>query len=143
MNSIDSLRVYLAGSPAIYFILLTFAHFIGDWLFQTDYEALNKAKGPCINKALVTHCLKYTAFFIPVIWLCKQDFAWLLLILGSHLVIDRRFLIVNWRKVFQGGTEDSIQGTFWLSIVVDQVFHFAILIILLFGSLIKITMVTT
>lgn len=40
--------------------LASVLHFIGDFICQSDYIALNKSKD---NKVLGLHCLIYTAFF--------------------------------------------------------------------------------
>lgn len=43
-------------------ITLLFLHFIGDFLLQSDWMALNKSKR---FDALAIHCLVYSACFIP------------------------------------------------------------------------------
>jgi hypothetical protein len=43
------------------FISLVFVHFIMDWLFQTNYQALNKSKH---FNVLLTHSTIYTLGFI-------------------------------------------------------------------------------
>lgn len=42
--------------------LVMFAHFVGDFIAQTDYQAKNKSKS---NKALLSHTGIYTLFLLP------------------------------------------------------------------------------
>jgi uncharacterized protein DUF3307 len=42
-------------------ISILFIHFVADFIFQTDYMALNKSKN---NLALVTHTIVYTSIFM-------------------------------------------------------------------------------
>lgn len=45
------------------------SHHVGDYLLQTDFQALHKAKGLSADaearRALVAHALTYTAAFVP------------------------------------------------------------------------------
>jgi hypothetical protein len=41
---------------------LLVVHFIGDWLLQTNWQALNKSKN---NEALTMHVLVYSLCFLP------------------------------------------------------------------------------
>ncbi len=47
------------------------SHHIGDYLLQTDFQALNKkgglGEGDRARKALVNHTLTYTAAFVPAL----------------------------------------------------------------------------
>jgi hypothetical protein len=74
------------------------AHMVGDYLFQTDWQALNKrgglTAGGTSRKALVCHVTSYTLAFLPAfIWIGSElDAAWAIvaavLIYVPHLVID-------------------------------------------------------
>ena len=134
MNTVESIRVYVSNSPSLYLVCLTLSHLIGDWLIQSEYEALNKALGKFLNRALWMHCFKYTLCFVPVIWLAKENLWWLTLVLGSHLIIDRRFPVIWWRLHICHCSPEAIQKTFWITVVVDQVFHFLIIMILFFAN---------
>ena len=105
------------------------AHLIGDYLIQTEYEAMNKATGHWFNRALIAHCLKYTATFGIVFYIFSINQWWLILIFLSHMVFDRRFLIILWRKYVNRNTDASIKNTFWLTIVIDQIFHLIIIVL--------------
>jgi hypothetical protein len=134
MNTVLSIRDYMHNSPALYLVSLILAHLIGDWLIQSEFEALNKARGRFWNRALFSHCFKYTLCFVPAIWIAKENMLWLILILGSHLVIDRRFPVIWWRLHICKCSPEAIEKTFWITVVVDQVFHFVIVMILFFAS---------
>jgi hypothetical protein len=74
------------------------AHMVGDYLFQTDWQARNKrgglTGGGVARRALIAHVTSYTLAFLPVfIWIASDlDAAWALvaavLIFLPHLVID-------------------------------------------------------
>jgi hypothetical protein len=112
-------------SPLAWFVV---AHFVGDYLIQTEYEALNKAQGRFWNRALVVHCLKYTACFIPALLAYQVSLIWLLPVLATHLLFDRRWLIVLWRKYINRNSDEGIKQTFWLTIMVDQIFHVLVIV---------------
>lgn len=109
---------------------LILAHLVGDYLVQTEFEALNKALGRFWNRALISHCMKYTLCFVPVVLAFGVSPAWLLLIYGSHMVFDRRWPIVWWRTYVTRNSEESIKATFWLTVAIDQIFHFLILVVI-------------
>ena len=50
------------------FDLLVVAHFVGDWMFQTNWMAANK-RGRPFSAACVLHCLTYTAVVGAGLWL--------------------------------------------------------------------------
>ena len=74
------------------------AHMVGDYLFQTDWQALNKrgglTAGGVSRKALVCHVSTYTLAFLPAfIWIGSElDPVWAIvaavLVYVPHLVID-------------------------------------------------------
>ena len=102
------------------------AHLVGDYLFQTHEEAVNKT-----SKSLpaATHALKYTAAFLPV----TRNWKALAVIGGTHYVIDRYRLAkyVVWLKngakgpvTATGYPEDAPEFlAVWLMIVADNTIH--------------------
>lgn len=138
MNATLQTPFHLDGivSLCLYLPFLVLAHFVGDWLIQSEYEATNKAKGKFWNKALVSHCTKYAICFIPVLWIFGESQLWLLLIFGSHIVIDRRSPVLWWRAHVSHCSATGIENTFAVTIVIDQVFHFIIIMVLLTGKMI-------
>ncbi len=121
-----------------YLPFLLLAHLVGDWFIQTEYEALNKALGKFWNRALMAHCAKYTLCFVPVLWFFEESQLWLLLILGSHLLIDRRSPVIWLRRHIARSSESGIKNTFWITIVIDQIFHFVILMMLFVSKMISV-----
>jgi hypothetical protein len=113
-------------SFATSFIFLFLSHMIGDWLIQTEHQAMNKAKGRFFNGALFSHCLCYTLCFVPAFWLAHINMVWLLLVFWSHMFLDRRWPVIWWIKTMKRTSEETIKNLFWLVIAVDQVMHILI-----------------
>ena len=116
------------------FEYLIIAHLVGDYLVQTEFEGMNKALGRFWNRALISHCVKYTLAFIPVVVAYRLPLWSLLVIYGSHMVIDRRWPVIWWRRNVTRNSEDSIKATFWLTVVIDQIFHLLVLVGLVVAS---------
>src|ERR671922_2209980 len=79
------------------FAAFVVCHLVGDYLLQTDWQALNKRGGlgsdPQARRALVSHVISYTLAFVPaLIWVADDIGAWAVgaaaLIGGPHLVQD-------------------------------------------------------
>ncbi len=56
------------------FAVFLVSHLVGDYLLQTDWQAIHKHRGlgpdPVARRALVTHVLTYTIAYVPAfIWL--------------------------------------------------------------------------
>lgn len=66
-------------------------HMIGDYVFQTNEEAISKTSD---KKALLSHVTKYTLAFIPVTLVSKANWyrksIFIALLFGSHLLTDSR-----------------------------------------------------
>ena len=78
------------------------AHMVGDYLFQTDWQARNKRgglSGGVSLKALTTHVTTYTLAFVPaLVWVADQlDAGWA--ILGAALIFLPHFVIDDGRIV--------------------------------------------
>lgn len=109
----------LLNNLFLYYII--FAHFVGDFLFQNDYTALNKSKD---NTVLFVHCVMYMAMFIPIFnWIA------LLIILISHFTID---YITSRLNAYLYGKN---QHLFFTSLGFDQMVHMIILVALLQAKL--------
>jgi hypothetical protein len=106
---------------------LLLMHFVGDYLFQTQAEALGKAEGKWWNSAILAHCATYTACFIPVFLFYHIHPIGIVAIFFSHWFLDRRWPVIWWREHVTRNSRESIQATFWLTIVLDQVFHITVL----------------
>ena len=116
-----------------FFLGLTIAHLIGDWLVQTEFQAVNKDKGGMLygflNVALLTHCAVYTLIFVPVFFVFSipNTVPFLAVIFTTHLLLDKRVFVIGWCKHIKRTQQETIKNLFWLVIAVDQVFHFLVL----------------
>lgn len=97
------------------FVLLAFWHFPADWLFQSQKEALAKAKDHLVR---ARHCTVYTMLFVPLLLLLRvrihndifgsgdnpelvlgwQFWACLAILWVSHFIIDTYWPVMMWAK---------------------------------------------
>jgi len=105
------------------------AHMVGDYLFQTDWQARHKRGGLSGDRvafrALVSHVTTYTLAFVPaLIWIGDQlDAGWALLsavlIFVPHLLIDDgRFV-----RAYLANVKRADGFDVGLAASVDQSFH--------------------
>ena len=87
------------------------AHMVGDYLFQTDWQALNKRGGltrPAGSRALLSHVTTYTLAFVPAfIWIGSElDVGWALvaavMVFIPHLIIDDGRLVRSTSRASSG-----------------------------------------
>lgn len=104
------------------------AHMVGDYLFQTDWQARHKRGGLSGDrvafKALASHVTTYTLAFVPaLVWVADElDAAWAILaavlIYVPHLIIDDgrivRFYLANVKRAdgFDLGLAASVDQSF-------------------------------
>ncbi len=111
------------------FTAVLVAHMVGDYLFQTDWQARHKRGGlsgdKVAFKALVAHVSTYTLAFVPaLIWIADQlDPGWALLaavlIFFPHLVLDDgRFV-----RAYLANVKRADGFDVGLAASVDQSFH--------------------
>lgn len=92
--------------PALFGVFLL-SHLLGDFLFQTDWQATTKAHGLIggnaeNRRALLTHGLSYTAAFIPaLVWVGLEAGAGVAigvaaLVLVTHVIVDDGLLVGWW-----------------------------------------------
>lgn len=81
MTTVPNIYLNLIGELARVSILVIFCHFIGDYLFQTEYMAREKGKSTWI---LIAHCFCYSFPFLICFGVRWQLF----LLLVSHYIID-------------------------------------------------------
>jgi Protein of unknown function (DUF3307) len=111
---------------AVFFV----SHEVGDYLFQTDWQAMHKHGGlfgPRTNRrALLSHIATYTLAFVPgLIWLW-DSLHWgvigiAALIAIPHLIQDDGRLLAQYARVVK---KADIQANPSLGAVLDQAFHF-------------------
>jgi uncharacterized protein DUF3307 len=127
------------------FAALVVSHLAGDYLLQTDWQAVHKRGGlargqPVARRALLSHIASYTLAFVPMlIWLgghSELAIVWVIaLIAVPHAIQDDGRLLGQYLRQVKGVADDSasfgmVAGT------VDQTFHVLtlFLIALLAGS---------
>ena len=118
--------------PAVFLALLA-SHLVGDFLVQTEWQAVNKPGGliyPASRRALVSHVLAYTAAFIPaLVWIGVRTTPWRAVAVGAvvavpHLVLDDGHFVRFWLRVVKRAPDPSPA----LTISVDQTFHVVCLV---------------
>jgi hypothetical protein len=118
------------------FAVLVVSHLVGDYLFQTEWQARNKRFGlgsdPVARRALFTHVLVYTLCFVPaIIWIETETsalaFGLAAVIFIPHLLQDDSRLLSAWnRRVKHGAIEPGDP----VYMAIDQSFH----VLFLFGT---------
>jgi len=104
------------------------AHMVGDYLFQTDWQARNKRgglSGGVAFRALASHVTTYTLAFAPaLIWIGDElDVGWALLaaalIFLPHLIVDDGRLV----RLYLARVKRAEGFDVGLAASVDQSFH--------------------
>lgn len=105
------------------------AHMVGDYLFQTDWQARHKRGGLSGDRialrALVTHVTTYTLAFLPaLIWIGDQlDAGWAILaaalIFLPHLILDDGRIV----RAYLANVKRAEGFDLGLAASVDQSFH--------------------
>ena len=119
--------------PEVYLALLI-SHLAGDFLYQTEWQAMNKRGGlrgdPVRRRALLLHGLTYTAAYLPaLIWLGSEigapgAVACALAITLPHVLIDDGWVLFTWMSRVKHNDEPEN----WLVAAVDQTFHLVCLL---------------
>jgi len=112
------------------FAVFLVCHNVGDYLFQTEWQASNKIGGlgsdPVARRALLAHIAMYTLAFVPaLIWLTSSLGAGVLLVAAlialPHLVQDDgRLLDLYLARI----KRCNPKAVLVVRPVVDQAFHF-------------------
>lgn len=118
------------------FVVFVMSHLVGDYLLQTEWQAVNKPGGlsgpPEARGALFSHIATYTLSFVPaMIWLWSSQGAWVFgvaaLIAVPHLIQDDgRVLAAYSIRVKKA----DIDANRLLAAALDQSFH----LLALFGT---------
>jgi uncharacterized protein DUF3307 len=104
------------------------AHMVGDYLFQTDWQARNKRgglSGGLAFRALASHVTTYTLAFAPaLVWIGDElDVGWALLaaalIFLPHLVVDDGRIV----RAYLAHVKRAEGFDVGLAASVDQSFH--------------------
>jgi hypothetical protein len=118
------------------FLVFLVCHVAGDFLLQTDWQAVNKRGGLSRNtearRALLSHVLVYTLVFVPaVVWIASERsvlaIALLALISIPHLVQDDARVLMSWNRIVKHTLVPPGEPVY---MAIDQSFHF----VFLFGT---------
>jgi Protein of unknown function (DUF3307) len=117
------------------FIVFVMSHLVGDYLLQTNWQALHKRGGlargaPDARRALFTHVSIYTICFIPALIVSDLgvELLWVIpAIFLPHLIQDDGRLLHAYMK---GVKRLDPQENLAVSIAVDQTFHLLALLVL-------------
>ena len=118
------------------FLVFLVCHVAGDFLFQTDWQAVNKrgglTPGTDARRALTSHVLVYTLVFVPaVIWIATETSALALALLAvisiPHLIQDDGRILMSWNRLVKHSFVPPGDPVY---MAIDQSFHF----VFLFGT---------
>jgi hypothetical protein len=118
------------------FVSFFVAHLVGDFLFQTEWQATSKHRGfsdPVGRRALLAHGVTYTAAFVPVlIWVGIEQGALAaiggaLLVIAPHVAIDHGRVVPIWLRRVKHNPGVVAPA---LQLAVDQTFHMVCLLAL-------------
>ena len=118
------------------FAVFLVCHMAGDFLLQTDWQAVNKRGGLGRNsearRALFSHVFVYTLVFVPaVIWIASESsalaYALLAVVFIPHLIQDDASALMAWNRIVKKSSPAPGDPVY---MAIDQAFHF----VLLFGT---------
>jgi hypothetical protein len=118
------------------FAVFVVCHVAGDFLLQTDWQAVHKRGGlsrrPEARRALISHVTVYTLCFVPaLIWIAAHTTALALALLPviyiPHLIQDDGRVLIAWNRIVKRSAPP--QGEFVYT-AIDQSFH----LVFLFGT---------
>lgn len=112
------------------FAVFLVCHLAGDFLLQTDWQAVNKRGGlsgrnPTARRALFSHVFVYTLAFVPaIIWIATKKsplaIALLPVVFIPHLVQDDSRALIAWNRVVKRGAPQPGDPVY---MAIDQSFH--------------------
>jgi hypothetical protein len=112
------------------FAVFIASHAVGDYMLQTEWQALNKHGGliggsPTMRRALVSHIVTYTLAYVPaLIWLWGSlnagVFGLAALIAIPHLIQDDGTLLTGYARTVK---KADITTNLMLGALLDQAFH--------------------
>jgi Protein of unknown function (DUF3307) len=115
------------------FVVFLVSHLVGDYMLQTEWQALNKRgalKGtPTQRRALLSHIATYTLAFVPCfVWLWPSrhaGVAWVAALVAiPHLIQDDGTLLFEYARTVK---KADIRANPSLGAALDQAFHLAAL----------------
>ena len=120
---------------AAVFAAFAACHVAGDFLLQTEWQAVTKVRGlgdPDGRRALLTHATTYACAFVPVlIWVANDRTVARAIVVGvliwlPHIVVDDGHALRGWMHTVKHAPNPAPS----LSLMVDQSWH----LVCLFGA---------
>jgi hypothetical protein len=117
------------------FEVFVISHLLGDYLLQTEWQALNKRGGltgtPTMRRALASHVSTYTLAYVPgLVWLWSSVHAGVFAIAAGvaipHFIQDDGRLLASYARTFKKADITTNMG---LGSALDQSFHLIALFI--------------
>jgi hypothetical protein len=117
------------------FEVFVISHLLGDYLLQTEWQALNKRGGltgtPTMRRALASHVATYTLAYVPgLVWLWSSVHAGVFAIAAGvaipHFIQDDGRLLAGYARTFKKADITTNMG---LGAALDQSFHLIALFI--------------
>ena len=111
------------------FAVFLVCHLTGDFLLQTDWQAVNKRGGLSrhteARRALFSHVSIYTLVFVPaVIWIANEKsplaFALLAVVFIPHLIQDDGRILMAWNRIVKRSSPLPGDPVY---MAIDQSFH--------------------
>ena len=102
-------------------VVILWAHFVGDFILQSDYHAVNKSKS---NLALFEHVLFYSLPLTLIGFLIPVSIAWIIANAVMHAAVDyvtSRITSKLWQQ--------NKRHWFFVTIGADQSLHFTCLFV--------------
>lgn len=118
------------------FVVFFVSHQVGDFVLQTDWQAMHKRGGlgrnPESRRALISHVLTYTCAFIPALIWISSALDWKALVIAAvigvpHLIQDDGRLMQTYARKVKGLEPASART---VMLLLDQAFH----MVALFGA---------
>jgi hypothetical protein len=112
------------------FVVFFVCHEVGDYLLQTDWQAMHKRGGlgrdAIKRRALLSHIATYTLAFVPaLVWLLGSLHGWVVglaaLIAVPHMIQDDGRLLTRYARLVK---KADLNANPSLGAVLDQAFHF-------------------
>jgi uncharacterized protein DUF3307 len=111
------------------FLVFLVCHVTGDFLLQTDWQAVNKRGGLSRNResrrALLSHVTVYTLVFVPAcIWVASETttlaIALVPVVFIPHLIQDDGSVLMAWNRAVKRSSSTPGDS---LYMAIDQSFH--------------------
>jgi Protein of unknown function (DUF3307) len=119
------------------FAVFLVCHLAGDFLLQTDWQAVHKRGGlsrgrSVARRALFSHVFVYTLVFVPaIVWIATHTSALAIALLAvvfiPHLIQDDMRVLIAWNRVVKRSSPVPGEPLF---MAIDQSFH----VLFLFGT---------